>query len=111
MAAKDEVRRSLLHLVERLGTPGVIDGMSKFQLKGAAEYALEQLALVQELKRARPSTAVKDSTGAAMPGAAAFGGLFHAHGTASSNANPNAEITISRVDGPEDEAGAAVGAA
>lgn len=51
---KDEALTTLKGIMARLNMPGAIAGQEKFMLKGQVEYALEQVTLIQELKKKRP---------------------------------------------------------
>ncbi len=57
MSSKDEALKTLNGVIEALAKPEPIDGLRRFQLKGACEFALEEVKAIQELKRRRPSKA------------------------------------------------------
>ena len=50
---KEEALKALTHLRKRLDDPEPLEGLARHQLKAAAEYALEQVELIQEVKRQR----------------------------------------------------------
>jgi len=52
-AHRDEALKALKTLIERLSSLEPIDGMNRYQLKAVAEYAQEQVALIQEVRRVR----------------------------------------------------------
>ncbi len=54
---KAEAQKALLTVIEALAGPEPIVGIRRFQLKGSAEYALEQVGAIQELKRSRKPAA------------------------------------------------------
>lgn len=53
MKPKDEAIKALTTVVEKLGDPNYQDAFARHILKATAQYALEQVALIQEVKRAR----------------------------------------------------------
>ena len=50
---KDEALKALAHIRKRLDDPEPLEGLARSQVKAAAEYALEQVELIQEVKRQR----------------------------------------------------------
>ena len=50
---KEEVLKALAHIRKRLDDPEPLEGLARSQVKAAAEYAVEQVELIQEVKRQR----------------------------------------------------------
>lgn len=50
---KDEAVKALVGLIERLASPEPVEGLARFQLKATAEYALEEVRAIVEVKRVR----------------------------------------------------------
>jgi hypothetical protein len=63
MLHKAEAEKAVRTVAEALAGPEPIEGLRRFQLRATLEYALEQLAAVQELKRPR-KTLGRDDPGA-----------------------------------------------
>ena len=55
--AKDEALRALETVISGLASSGPIEGLRRFQLKAAAEYARDQVGEIQERKRLRRGAA------------------------------------------------------
>lgn len=52
-AHKAEAEKALRTVIEALTSPEPIDGLRRHTLKATAEYCLEELAQIQEVKRSR----------------------------------------------------------
>ena len=50
---KSEALNALAHIRKRLDDPAPLEGLARSQVKAAAEYAVEQVELIQEVKRQR----------------------------------------------------------
>jgi hypothetical protein len=50
---KTEVEKAIRTVIEALAGPEPIEGLKRFQLRAACEFALEELHAVQVLKRPR----------------------------------------------------------
>ena len=48
-----EAEKTLQGVIEALASPEPVSGLRRYQLRGALEYALEQVRAIQELKRQR----------------------------------------------------------
>lgn len=55
---KTEAEKALKTVFDALAGPEPIDGLRRHQLRATVEYAMEQVALTQELKRARKKAVV-----------------------------------------------------
>ena len=54
---KAEAQKALQTVIEALAGPEPIEGLKRFQVKAAAEYAASELAAVVETKRQRKEVA------------------------------------------------------
>lgn len=50
---REEALKALDGAIKKLAGAEPIDGLTRFQLKGALEYAREEVCRIQEVKRAR----------------------------------------------------------
>jgi len=50
---KAEAEQALKTVIAALGDGQPLEGLRRFQVRAAADYALEQVGLLQEVKRAR----------------------------------------------------------
>lgn len=57
MTHKVEAIKALMTVIEALAGPEPIEGLRRHQLRATAEYASEELAQVQEVKRVRKAKA------------------------------------------------------
>lgn len=55
---KVEAYKALKTVLDTLAGPEPIDGLRRHQLRANVEYAMEQVALIQEVKRARKKAVV-----------------------------------------------------
>lgn len=61
---KAEAELALKTVIAALSDGQPLDGLRRFQVRAAADYALEQLGLVQELKRSRRGAEAPPEAGA-----------------------------------------------
>lgn len=56
MSHKEEALKALAHIRKALESPDPIEGLARHQLKATADFAVEEVEAIQELKRARRTT-------------------------------------------------------
>lgn len=60
---KAEAEKALKQVIAALTSPETIDGLRRHTIKATAEFALEEVGLIQEVKRARKAAAPEASDG------------------------------------------------